>query len=124
MLNQTSVKTVSATSRKIILIAEDRAVALPCIVSNSDVDVDANGKKIIKAGTPVTGSLSNRSVAFTVSTESPVGIILHDVDVTEGNANSQILIFGFVDESKLDADVKEKITEDVKSALKMISFVQ
>lgn len=124
MLNQTSVKITSATTRNVILIAEDKAVALPIVVSNSGVTADSEGKKIIKAGTPVTGSLSARSTAFTVSTTSPVGIVLHDVDVTSGNANSQVLIFGFVDESKLDDTVKTMLTSAVKTALKMISFVQ
>jgi hypothetical protein len=124
MLNQSGVKVTSATTRKIILIAEDKAVALPIVVANTGVTADESGKKIIKAGTPVTGSLSARNTAFTVSTTSPVGIVLHDVDVTDGNANSQILLFGFVDETKLDESVKTMLSDTVKTALNMIKFVQ
>jgi hypothetical protein len=125
MLNQTGVKTVSATTRKIILIAEDKAVALPCMVSNDGVEA-SDGKKIIKAGTPLSGSITARGTAFKVATSATnvAGIILHDLDVTDGTKNAQVLIFGFVDESKLDSSVKTLLTSDIKTALKMIQFVQ
>lgn len=45
------------------------------------------------------------------------GIILHDVDVTTGNANATLLIFGFVNTNRLDTDVAIKITPAVKTAL-------
>lgn len=124
MLNQTGISKVSATTRKTILVDEMNSTAFSCIVSNTGV-TEVDGKKIIKAGTPVKGSLVARDTAFQVSAdENAVGIILHDVDVTKGNANSQVVVFGFIDISKLDSDVQAMITSDVKDALKMIQFVK
>lgn len=130
MLNQTEFKKISGSTRKTILVDENNSTAFSCVVSNTGVTADSNGKKIIKAGTPVTGSLTARNTAFTLATtdstskvNNAVGVILHDVDVTNGNANSQVVVFGFIDISKLDSSVKTLITDDVKAALRMIQFV-
>lgn len=125
MLNQTGVKTVSGVTRKTILVDELNSTAFSCMVSNAGVSADSEGKKIVKAGTPVKGSLKDRDTAFEVagSSDTPVGLILHDVDVTSGTKNSQVLVFGFVDLNKVDADVQSLITP-VESALKMIQFVK
>lgn len=135
MLNQTGVTVTSGTTRKTILVDEMNSTALSCVVANTGISADSNGKKIIKAGTPLAGSLEARNTAFTVAkdtagsdgaadTSDAVGLILHDVDVTAGNANAQVLIFGFVDISKLESDVVTKLTDAAKSNLKMIQFVK
>jgi hypothetical protein len=74
----------------------------------------------------LSGSIASRSTPFKVATDATnvAGIILHDVDVTDGTKNAQVLIFGFVDETKLDSDVREKLTDEIKEALKMVQFVQ
>ena len=107
MLNQTGITRESATTRNTILIAPELAFTLPCKVANTGVTA-ADGKKIVKAGTPLYGSLTARDTAFTISGGSgatPVGICLHDVDVTSGTKNAQITVFGFVDVSKLETAV-------------------
>lgn len=125
MLNQTGFKTVSATTRKTILVDEQNSTAFSVVVGNAGVDADSEGKKIIKAGTPVAGSLLARNTPFTVANDNTaVGVILHDVDVTAGNANSQVVVFGFIDESKLDASVVTLLTEAARGAMKMIQFVK
>lgn len=129
MLNQTGVTKVSGTSRKTILVDEMNSTALSIVVGNTGVNAGADGKKIIKAGTPVTGSLTERNTAFTVAKDSggnnnAVGVILHDVDVTNGEANSQVVIFGFIDVSKLDSDVVALLTEAAKKSMRMIQFVK
>lgn len=123
MLNQTGFKKESGTTRKFILVDEKNSTAVSCVVGNTGVDADAEGKKIIKAGTPVTGSLTERNTAFTVDTSAPVGIILHDVDVTAGEANSQVVIFGTIDISKVEEDVATMLTT-AASKLKMIQIVK
>lgn len=125
MLNQTGITKVSGTTRKTILIAPELAFALSCKVANTGVDADSDGKKIVKAGTPLAGSMTARDTAFTVASGTDaVGIILHDVDVTGGTQNAQVMTFGFVDISKLDSDVVAKV-EAAKSALAgKIQFVQ
>ena len=129
MLNQTGVTKVSGTNRKTILVDEMNSTALSIVVGNTGVNAGADGKKIIKAGTPVTGSLTERNTAFTVAKDSggnnnAVGVILHDVDVTNGEANSQVVIFGFIDISKLDSDVVTLLTEAAKKSMRMIQFVK
>lgn len=129
MLNQSSVVTVEGTTRKTILVDELNSTAFSCMVANTGVSADADGKKIVKAGTPISGDLTARGTAFVkASTTSGVsnatGILLHDVDVTDGTKNAQVVVFGFIDLTKLDADVQELVTAEVKTALRMIQFVK
>ena len=107
MLNQTGVTKTTGLSRKTILYSTKLFFALSVIISNTGVEADSEGKKIVKAGTPLKGSLLNRDEAFTVGAkdDAVVGIAEHDVDVTAGTANGGIIVFGFIDESKLDTDV-------------------
>lgn len=50
-------------------------------------------------------------------TASAVGVLLHDVDVTDGDANGSLLIWGFVNINRLDATVQTMITSALKAAL-------
>lgn len=107
MLNQTGVAKTTGLSRKTILYDAKLFFALPCMITATGVTAGQDGKKIVKAGTPLKGSLLNRDEAFTVGAkdDAVVGIAEHDVDVTAGTANGGIIVFGFIDESKLDTDV-------------------
>lgn len=123
MLNQTGVTKVSAGTRKTILYDTKLFFALSCKVADTGVELK-DGKKIVKAGTILAGDKNDRDTAFTVATGKTdvVAILEHDVDVTSGEANGSAIFFGFIDESKLDDDVKEKLTADVKSAIPSIQF--
>ena len=46
------VKTATYGNEKQILIAPEVAVEIGCLVTNTGVDADSEGKKILKAGTP------------------------------------------------------------------------
>lgn len=127
MLNQTGVVTNSyGYGEKRILVDENNSTAFSCVVANTGVTA-VDGKKIIKAGTPLFGSLTARNTAFTVSSEvqgaKPVGVALHDVDVTEGDANSQVLVSGFVDISKVDTSIRSTLIA-AEANLKLIVLVQ
>jgi len=129
MLNQSSVVTVEGTTRKTILVDELNSTAFSCMVANTGVSADADGKKIVKAGTPISGDLTARGTAFVVASttegvSNATGILLHDVDVTDGTKNAQVVVFGFIDLTKLEAGVQALITAPVKSALKMVQFVK
>lgn len=125
MLNQTGITRVAGTTRKTILIAPELAFSLSCMVENTGVSAGEDGRKVVKAGTPVSGNLQERDTAFKVAgeEETPVGIILHDVDVTKGTANSQVVIFGFVDISKLEEDVAATV-KSMEAKLPKITFVK
>lgn len=126
MLNQTGIKKTSAVTRKIILIAPELAFSLSCKVANTGVQAGEDGKKIVKAGTPLAGNIEARDTAFTVagSEATPCGILLHDVDVTGGTANAQVVIFGFVDSSKLDESVTRMLSSQMRAKLPKITFVK
>ena len=100
------IKSQSYGSRKEILIAPELAFTIGCVVSATGVSA-VNGRKILKAGTPVGGAdvLTNRQAVLAKNTEAPVGIVLHDVDVTDGDENATLVLKGQVDLLKLDEDV-------------------
>lgn len=120
------VKSVNYTTPKTILIAPEVAVAFPVIVSNAGVSADENGRKIIKAGSAIGGStnvLMNRQTALAkVADATAQGLLLHDVDVTNGNGNGTILIAGYVDVNKIAEDALP--AEEVQTALSRIVFMK
>ena len=85
----------------------DREIELKYIELSQNGDIEARNTAFSKATT--SGSPT--------ATSNAVGILLHDVDVTNGNENGVIVLFGFVDLDKLDEDVFELITAEVKTAL-------
>lgn len=134
MLNQGGVTITQAGNIKMILADSQLFYSLPCKIANTGLVADGNGKKIIKTGTPLSGDILNRETAFTVSKKDDtnvIGILLsQDIDVTSGTKNGTVLLFGFVDETKLDAsvvtllDVANTDTSKVRSKLKQITFVK
>lgn len=125
MLNQTGIKKETYGSTNQILFNVEPQVSVGIVVDDS-VQATANslGKKIVKAGTPLTGDLTNRLTSFTAAkagsaTEASdaVGVLLHDVDVTTGDANGTLLIFGFVNLDRIDETTQGKLTSYVKTAL-------
>lgn len=125
MLNQTGIKKSSYVSTNQILFNTDPFVAVSIIVDNAlGVTDPATGRKLVKAGTPLTGDFTKRETAFTAVNEASdslasdaKGILLHDVDVTTGDANGTLLIFGFVNVDRIDTTVMAKNNEYVKKAL-------
>jgi len=127
MLNQTGVETRTyGAPEKNILVDEKNSTAVSIKIANTGVSADSEGQKIVKAGTPVYGSLTARDTAFTVSGSAgakPVGVILHDVNVTSGTKNSQIVISGIIDVSKVETAVATALTSAVAD-LKMIQIIK
>ena len=125
MLNQTGIKKETYGSTNQILFNVEPQVSVGIVVDDS-VQATANslGKKIVKAGTPLTGDLTNRLTPFTAAkaglaseASDAVGVLLHDVDVTTGDANGTLLIFGFVNLDRIDETTQGKLTSYVKTAL-------
>ena len=188
-----------------ILFCTDPQVSVGIIVDDSGVEAGDDGRKVVKAGTPMYGSLLDRDTAFKISTTSvpaaatatvagtgitaatvtattfstavsgasgtyvfeysesdtswqldgtdvtlntygivatgsaangdkitveftaayntaPVGVLLHDVDVTAGDDNGTLLIFGFVNINRLDTATANALLA-VQSALDGKVFV-
>lgn len=114
------------------LIGPDLAFALSCTIANTSVTANSEGRKIIKAGTPLyvasgKSVLTDRTEKLTVdSSNSAVlsGIARHTIDVTDGDVSDAILIAGYVDLNRLGTDVKPLITATVKSGLPDIKFIE
>lgn len=129
MLNQTGVRKETYGNTNQILFAVEHQVSMGVVVSKA-LGVAEGTKKVVKAGTPLTGNLDARTTAFTAATagssteaSNAVGVLLHDVDVTTGDANGTLLLFGFVNTNRIDAITKAKLTDTVKGAMPMIKFV-
>lgn len=129
MLNQTGVRKETYGNTNQILFAIEHQVSMGVVVSKA-LGVAEGTKKVVKAGTPLTGNLDARTTAFTAATvgssteaSNAVGVLLHDVDVTTGDANGTLLLFGFVNTNRIDATTKAKLTDIVKAAMPMIKFV-
>lgn len=129
MLNQTGVRKETYGNTNQILFAVEHQVSIGVVVSKA-LGVAEGTKKVVKAGTPLTGNLDARTTAFTAATagssteaSNAVGVLLHDVDVTTGDANGTLLLFGFVNTNRVDSTTKAKLTDIVKAAMPMIKFV-
>lgn len=126
MLNQTGFTTVSGTTRKIILVDEKNSTAVSCKVANTGITADSDGKKIAKAGSPLAGNLMARNTAFTVAgnSDTAVGVLLHDVDVTSGTKNAQVVISGTIDMNKIEIPTQALIGSKIMSDLRNIQFIK
>lgn len=144
MFNNTGITKVTGAAPVQILFNVQNQLSVPIIVDDAYY-VTKGTKKIVPAGTPLYGDLTARNAvsdvantfvkASTTSTKigatdeqtpvdvkvdksNAVGVLLHDVDVTNGDNNGTLLIWGFVDMNKLDTTTAALITAEVKEALK------
>lgn len=116
-------QTLGGPEKHILIANNSYMVTLGARIANTGVEAGSDGKKIVKAGTPLYGNIEKRDTAFTVSGDTPVAVLLHDVDVTAGTENGTIVIAGCVDLLKLDDDVKTLVAS-AKSSLPRIIFVE
>lgn len=111
MLNRSGITKTSLAATKQILANVDLQSSVGCIVPQT-LGVAVGSKKIAKAGTPIKIDLMNLQTAAVKAdgTTALNAVLLHDVDVTDGNANGTALIFGFVNVNRVDSDVATAIT--------------
>ena len=117
MLNRDGITKATATTPKQILANVDIQASCGCIVDRS-VGVTVGDRKIAKAGTPIKvdpANLQTPAEGITSHDDETNGIkqatavLLHDVDVTDGDANGTALYIGVVNWSRLDTDVQALI---------------
>lgn len=119
MLNRTGIKKETAGAPVQILFNVQNQMSVSIRVDDA-VAVTENGRKLVKAGTPLNGDLTARNTAFKAAADTTapaVGVLLHDVDVTDGDANGSLLIWGFVNLNRLDTATAALITANRKSEL-------
>ena len=111
MLNRSGITRNTYAATKQILANVDLQSSVGCIVPAS-LGVTVGTNKIVKAGTPIKIDLMNLQTPAVKADGANAlnAVLLHDVDVTKGNANGTALIFGFVNVNRVDADVATAIT--------------
>lgn len=148
MFGTTKLTRIEGSTPKTILFCTEGVVSIGIVMSQTGATT-VDGRKIHKAGTPVTGNLTNRATEFTKATTTPgkagnlvvpdgggtvelpepkvsnaVGILMNDVDVTNGKANAHIYLCGVIDVNKIDSTTAALITDEVKKALPNLIFVK
>lgn len=120
MLNRSGIIKETAVAPSQILFNVQNQMSVGVIVNKAVGIAGEDGRKIVKAGTPLNGDLTARDTAFVAAkdTSNPaVGVLLHDVDVTDGNANGTLLIWGFVNLNRMDSTTAGLITDNRKTEL-------
>ena len=120
MFNRSGIKKETLAAPQQILFNVQNQMSVPILVDKTMASVTVDGRKVVKAGTPLSGDLTARGTAFVAAadTSAPaVGILLHDVDVTDADANATLLIWGFVNLSRVDSTTASKITANRKTEL-------
>lgn len=111
---------------KDVLLAPHLAFTINAVVGNTGV-ATSNGKKIIPAGTPVGNAtnsvLEKRDTVLVVTNTSTLGansqgVLRHDVDVTNGNSEAEVIVTGVIDSSKCPT-----LEATAKTALAKITFI-
>lgn len=115
------VETQYLNNQKSIVKFPDSYVAMAVMVEDAGVVADAEGKKIVKAGTIIGGTGGANAIFANLTVKATVhniqaavtgaagagvdaeGVLMSDVDVTYGDASGSMLIHGFVDLNKLVA---------------------
>lgn len=132
MFNNTGITKVTGAAPVQILFNVQNQMSVSIVVDDG-YSVTRDGKKIVPAGTPLSGDLTARDTAFVQAKDATsagndgkaaTGVLLHDVDVTNGNNNGTLLIWGFVDLNKLDTATAALITATRKSEMKNITFLK
>ena len=121
--NMVEIKSYGAPQKQ-ILVADELAFTIGARIGDASAVAGEDGRKIIKAGMPLAGDLLDRDTAFVINETTPNAILLHDVDVTDGETNGTIVVGGYIDLLKLDEDVQAKINTTVTDALKHIVFIK
>ena len=127
MLNRSGISKNTYTAPTQILANVELQSSVGCIVPQA-LGVVVGSKKIAKAGTPIKIDLLNRNTAVSKAdgTTAMNAVLLHDVDVTAGNANGTALVFGFVNANRVESDVAQAITTATGNtdASKLIVFMK
>lgn len=120
MFNRPGIKKETLAAPQQILFNVQNQMSVPILVDKTMASVTVDGRKVVKAGTPLNGDLTARGTAFKAAADTTapaVGVLLHDVDITDNNANGTLLIWGFVNLDRLDSATAGLITATRKTEL-------
>lgn len=134
MFNKTGIKKTTGAAPVQILFDVQNQVSVSVVVDDG-YSVTRDGRKIVPAGTPLSGSLTARNTAFVKAVDNTAesgasngkpatGVLLHDVDVTDGDTNGTLLIWGFVDLNKIDTTTAALLTTTRQGEMPSIKFLK
>lgn len=110
MLNRSGIRTVTGAAPTQILGDVNLQASVGIIVDSAVTDIKTvNGRKIVPAGVPLYvdfANLKTPAVKAVASTADANVVLLHDVDITDGNANGTGLVMGIVNYNRLDSVAK------------------
>lgn len=120
MFNNSGISKVTGAAPTQILADVNLQSSVGCIVAQ-EVGTVVGAKKVAKAGTPIVLDYANLQTPATAgttaaSTGTANAVLLHDVDVTAGNANGTALIIGVVNVNRLESDVQSKVRAGINVA--------
>lgn len=113
MFNNGTIKKTELVNTRQILFDVSNQKSVSVIISKDITTTQTvDGRKMVMAGTPIAGNLQARKTPMTApaSGSKVVGVLLHDVDVTDGDANASLLIWGFVNLDRVDTTTKALLT--------------
>lgn len=108
MLNKSGIIKADYATPKQILADPSLQFSIGCVVPASIGSTNT----LVKAGTPINVDLTNVNVACKKVDNTTVfanAVLLHDVDLSHGQANGTALLFGFVDLNKIDTATQTAI---------------
>lgn len=120
MFNRPGIKKETLAAPQQILFNVQNQMSVPILVDKTVASVTVDGRKVVKAGTPLSGDLAARGTTFKAAADTTapaVGVLLHDVDITDNHANGTLLIWGFVNLGRLDSATAGLITATRKTEL-------
>lgn len=105
-------------TKEVLKYAEYEAIAVT--VDDTGIAANAEGRKIVPAGTIVGGGfIKDKSKnAAELNTAGAEGVLLHDVDVSFGPAPGTAVLKGYINL----ANIPEAPTAEAEAALKQIVF--
>lgn len=114
-----------------IRVAPELSFGMPALIDGSSVTADANGKKIIKAGTPVGGATNflqdgtAKLAPFTGAEGTTAqGITAFDVDVTSGQGSVTVYTQGIFNLNRMDPAVQSELTSAVQAEFTKMTFLK
>lgn len=125
MLNRDGIRKRTYGATRQILADVGNQSSVGCIVDQT-MGVAVGKKKLVKAGTPINiDTMNPQTKCAAVAAGKPMNaVLLHDVDVTDGDANGTALLFGFVNVNCVESDVATAITAaaEVDGASPLLTF--
>ena len=112
-----------------ILKFPDHYVTLAVTVDNAGIVANADGKKIVPAGTILTGKTTSALAGtdqYVIKNNTLIaeGVLFTDVDVTYGPAAGSMVIHGFLDLTKVTTAMGEAPSAAAIGNMKMIQFIK